>query len=93
MAVRYYQLTAEELKEEREKQQEIVRTSTPDNYLDEYHKLSVMESLIAWHAAEAYRSGGVKQKLFRVRERTQPGGLRQESLTRGRKSTSGRASR
>jgi hypothetical protein len=73
MAVRYYQLTAEELKEEREKQQEIVRTSTPDNYLDEYHKLSVMESLIAWHAAEAYRSGGVKRKAIQSKGKNATG--------------------
>jgi hypothetical protein len=63
MATRYYQLTAEELKQEREKQQEIVNASAPDDYLDEYHKLHVMESLIAWHAAEAYRSGGAKKTV------------------------------
>jgi hypothetical protein len=72
MATRYYQLTADELKLEREKQLEIVRASTADDYLDEYHKLHVMESLIAWHAAEAYRSGGVKGKPVQAKAKKAP---------------------
>jgi len=63
MAGHYYNLTADELKEARELQLEVVRTATPDDYLDAYHKLSVMESLIAWHAAEAFRSGGAKKTV------------------------------
>ena len=62
MATRYYQLGPDELKLEHAKQLEIVNASAADDYLDQWHKLSVIESLIAWHAAEAYRSGGVKQK-------------------------------
>jgi hypothetical protein len=92
MATRYYQLTAEELKQEREKQQEIVNASAPDDYLDEYHKLHVMESLIAWHAAEAYRSGG-ERKPYRAKERKRLDRVRQGSLAHGRKSISGRANR
>jgi hypothetical protein len=65
MPVRYYQLGLDELKQEREKQLEVVRTSTVDDYLDEFHKLSVMDSLITWHTVEAFRSGGVKQKAPR----------------------------
>jgi hypothetical protein len=63
--VRYYQLGLDELKQEREKQLEVVKTSTVDDYLDEFHKLSVMDSLITWHTVEAFRSGGVKQKAVR----------------------------
>jgi hypothetical protein len=65
MSVAYYQLSADELKQEREKQLEIVHASAPDDYLDAWHKLSVIESLLTWHAAEAYRSGGVKVKAVR----------------------------
>jgi hypothetical protein len=65
MSVAYYQLSADDLKQEREKQLEIVRTAAPDDYFDEWHKLSVMEGLIAWHATEAYRRGGVKDQAVR----------------------------
>jgi hypothetical protein len=85
MATRYYQLGPEELKLEHAKQQEIVNASAADDYLDAWHKLSVIESLIAWHAAEAYRSGGVKGKPVQSKGKTQLGGLRQGSLPRGRK--------
>jgi hypothetical protein len=82
MSIRYYQLTAEELKEARERQLEIVNASTADEYLDQWHKLSVIESLIAWHAAEAYRSGGVKQKA------TQSKGKKSTGRSKARKPSS-----
>jgi hypothetical protein len=82
MATRYYQLGPDELKLEHAKQQEIVNASTADEYLDEWHKLSVIESLIAWHAAEAFRSGGVKQKA------TQSKGKKSTGRSKARKPSS-----
>jgi hypothetical protein len=93
MAGHYYNLTADELKEARELQLEVVRTATPDDYLDAYHKLSVMESLIAWHAAEAFRSGGAKVKTVKGQGKKTDGRSKARKPSSWSQISIGRASR
>src|SRR3954467_6517612 len=91
MSTRYYQLSADELKQEREKQLEVVRTAAPDDYFDEWHKLSVLESLITWHAVEAARFGGGKRQARkpRVSPRQQVGRFEFGSKSKGSRGQSG----
>ncbi|MFL6462892.1 MAG: hypothetical protein ACJ73N_00590 [Bryobacteraceae bacterium] len=59
--IRYFELTTEQLEEEQAKQAEVVRTASQEEFMDEWHKLGVIQNMLDWRAVEAARFGGGKR--------------------------------
>lgn len=62
----YFALTTEQLEAEHDKQADVVSNASPDRWMDEWQKLSVLKSMLAWRAVEAARFGRGKRPAHKA---------------------------